>query len=56
MSENIRWGHRKSMADGKVSLPYSSFLGYRKGADGRPEIVEEEAAIVRMIYSMFLDQ
>ena len=55
MSENIRWGHRKSMADGKVSLPYSSFLGYRKGADGRPEIVEEEAAIVRMIYSMFLD-
>ena len=55
ISENIRWGHRKSMADGKISLPYSSFLGYRKGADGRPEIVEEEAAIVRKIYSMFLE-
>ena len=55
ISENIRWGHRKSMADGKVSLPYSSFLGYRKGKDGRPEIVEEEAVIIRKIYSMFLD-
>ena len=55
ISENIRWGHRKNMADGKVSLPYSSFLGYRKGEDGRPEIVEEEAQVVRMIYSMFLD-
>ena len=55
ISENIRWGHRKSMADGKVSLPYSSFLGYRKGEDGRPEIVEEEAVVIRKIYSMFLD-
>lgn len=43
MSENIRWGHRKSMEDGKVSLPYSSFLGYCKGADGRPEIVDKES-------------
>lgn len=55
MSENIRWGHRKNMADGKVTLPYSSFLGYRKGKDGRPEIVEEEASVIRKIYSMFLD-
>ena len=55
ISENIRWGHRKNMADGKISLPYSSFLGYRKGADGRPEIVEEEATIVRKIYDMFLE-
>lgn len=55
ISENVRWGQRKSMRDGKVNIPYKSFLGYRKGADGRPEIVEEEAVIVRSIYTMFLE-
>ena len=30
------------------------FLGYQKGPDNLPEIVEEEAAIVRLIYRMFL--
>lgn len=55
ISENITWGQRKRFADGKVSLPYKHFLGYRKGSDGLPEIVPEEAEIVRMIYRMFID-
>lgn len=55
ISENIIWGQRKSMKDGKIHLAYSRFLGYRKGPDGRPEIVEDEAKIIRRIYSMFLD-
>ncbi len=54
ISENVRWGQRKSMQDGNIHLAYSRFLGYRKGADGRPEIVEEEAVIIRQIYEMFL--
>lgn len=54
ISENVRWGKRKRMQDGVVELPYSRFLGYRKGADGRPEIVEKEAVIVRKIYNLFL--
>lgn len=54
ISDNVRWGKQKSMRDGKVSLAYSRFLGYKKGADGRPEIVEEEAAIIRKIYGLFL--
>lgn len=54
ISENIRWGKRKSMQDGKVSLPYSCFLGYKKGTDGKLEIVEREAKVVRKIYRMFL--
>lgn len=37
-----------------VTMPYSSFLGYRKGADGLPEIVPEEASIVRQIYTLFM--
>ena len=55
ISENVTWGHRKRMADGKVSLPYSSFLGYKKGEDGLPEIVPEEAEIIRFIYKSYME-
>ena len=55
ISENITWGKRKQFADGKVSLPYKQFLGYHKGANGLPEIVPEEAEIVRLIYRMFIE-
>ena len=55
ISENVTWGQRKRFADGKVNLPYKQFLGYRKGADGFPEIVPEEAVIVRRIYSRFME-
>lgn len=54
ISENVTWGQRKRFADGKVSLPYKRFLGYKKGPDGLPAIVEEEAEIVRLIYRLFL--
>ena len=54
ISENITWGQRKRFADGKVSMPYKQFLGYRKGTDGQPEIVPEQAEIVRRIYSEFI--
>ncbi len=55
ISENVTWGQRKRMADGKVSLPYGQFLGYRKGEDGLPEIVESEAEIVRIIFRLFIE-
>ncbi len=55
ISENVTWGQRKRFADGKVSIPYGQFLGYRKGADGLPEIVPEEAEIVRTIYRMCIE-
>lgn len=55
ISQNTTWGQRKRFADGKMSLAYSNFLGYRRGAElGDMEIVEEEAIIVRRIYSEFL--
>jgi len=55
ISENVTWGQRKRMADGKVTMPYGRFLGYRKGEDGLPEIVPEEAEVVRLIYKSFMD-
>ncbi len=55
ISENVTWGQRKRFADGKVSLPYNQFLGYRKGPDGLPEIVPEQAEVVHRIYSLFIE-
>jgi site-specific DNA recombinase len=55
ISENVTWGQRKRMADGKVSLPYKQFLGYEKGEDGLPHIVEKEAAIVRRIFRQYME-
>ena len=55
ISENTTWGIRKKYADGKVPMSYGSFLGYRKGDDGQPEIVPEEADVVRTIYLRYLN-
>lgn len=55
ISKNVSWGKQKAYAEGKVSFQYSKLLGYQKGADGKPEIVPEEAETVRLIYELFLD-
>ena len=55
ISENITWGQRKSFSDGKVHLPYKRFLGYEKGEDGRPAVVESKARVVKLIYGIFLE-
>jgi len=55
ISENVTWGKRKQMADGKFSLPYKQFLGYEKGEDGFPKIVPEEAQTVRLIFRLFME-
>jgi DNA invertase Pin-like site-specific DNA recombinase len=55
ISENVTWGQRKRMADGKVSLPYAQFLGYEKGEDGLPQIVPAEAENVRLIFRLFME-
>lgn len=55
LSENVTWGQRKRFADGKLMIPYKQFLGYEKGEDGNPQIVEKEAVVVRRIYKMFIE-
>ncbi|MCM1228486.1 MAG: recombinase family protein [Clostridium sp.] len=55
ISKNVSWGKEKAYREGKVQFQYKYLLGYKKGADGKPEIVPEEAEIVRMIYNLFLD-
>lgn len=55
LSGNVRWGKQKSAEKGNVAISYKNFLGYRKGADGQPEIIPEEAKTVNMIYDWFLE-
>lgn len=54
ISENVTWGHRRRMADGKVSVPFGRFLGYDRGEHGELIVNEKEAAVVREIYRLFL--
>lgn len=55
ISENVRWGIQRSMQRGKVNLVRKNFLGYKLGENGQPVIDEEEAAIIRRIYDMYLE-
>lgn len=54
ISHNVAWGKARSAKEGNVSFSYKSFLGYRKGKDGKPEIDPEQAETVRLIYNRFL--
>lgn len=55
ISENVKWGHRKRFADGKVSVAYSRFLGYKKGPNGGLVVVPEEARTIKLIYKLFME-
>ena len=54
ISENVTWGHRKRMADGKVSIPYSTFIGYDKGKDGNLVVNPEQAKTIKFIFGEFI--
>jgi DNA invertase Pin-like site-specific DNA recombinase len=48
-SNRIKWGVQAAFRRGEVRYQYKR-LGYRKGEDGEPEIIPEEAKIVKQIY------
>lgn len=54
MSKNISFGHRERARQGKVVYHYDNWYGYKKGVNGKPEIVPEEAKIVEKIFAMYL--
>lgn len=54
ISRNVTWSVRKKYEEGKPSFSYKKWLGYRRGDDGEPEIVPEEAEIVKRIFRMYL--
>ena len=55
ISRNVSWGIQKGMESGNVPFHYFRLLGYRKGADGQPEIEPEGAKTVRRIYRRYLE-
>lgn len=55
LSGNVKWGKQKSAEKGNVAFSYKNFLGYRRGADGNPEIVPEEAKTVVYIFNSYLE-
>lgn len=54
ISENIKWSISSYFANGNIMMGYGHFLGYERGEDGRPRVVEAQAKIVREIYRLFL--
>ena len=55
ISKNVTLGIQMGFREGRVRYQYRYWLGYRKGADGKPEIVPEEAEIIKQIFRPFLD-
>ena len=55
LSKNVRQGKQFGMKDGIVHFQYKKLLGYRRGENGQPEIVPEEAETVRKIYCRYLE-
>ena len=53
ISANVRWGIQQRMKSGTFKFRYN-ILGYVKGEDGEPKIVEEEAVRIRLIFDMYL--
>lgn len=54
ISANVIWGIRQAMREGKVRIQYKKLYGFKRGEDGRPEIVPEQAVVVRSIYDQYL--
>lgn len=55
ISKNVSWGVRQSFKNGNVPIQYGKLLGYKKGKNNLPEIVPEEAEIVKEIFRKYLD-
>lgn len=54
ISANIRWGVQQRMKNGTYRSNFQCF-GYRWGSNGVPEIVPEQAEVIKDIYDRFLD-
>ena len=54
ISQNVKWGVRQAMKEGRVSIRYKNLYAYDEGEDGQPKIIESEAAVIRRINDEFL--
>ena len=54
ISANVTWGVQQSMREGKTRIQYKKLYGYQRSADNKPEIIPEQAEVVREIYARYL--
>ena len=54
ISQNVRWGIRQAMREGRVSLRCKHLYGFTEDENGQPQILPDEAEVVRRIYKSFL--
>ena len=54
ISKNVKWAFEKKFEKGDFALNYNRFLGYTRDENHKLVQVEEEARIVRRIFSEFL--
>ena len=54
MSSRVKWGKREAMREGKAIIQYNRLNGYRRGDNNKPEIIPEQAEVVRRIYQQYL--
>ncbi len=54
MSKNITKGFEMKRRRGEANFQYHRLYAYKEGADGEPEIIPEQAEIVRRIYRLYL--
>ena len=54
LSLNVKMGKRMAMQEGKVFFQYEKCYAYKKGTDGQPEVIPEEAEIIKRIYTAYL--
>ena len=54
ISANVTWGKRRAMESGKATIQYKYLYGYRRGADDKPEIIPEQAEVIRLIFNSYL--
>lgn len=54
ISANVRWGIQQRMKKGIYGFHFKTY-GYIKGTDGEPEIVPDEAEVVRKVFKLYLN-
>ncbi|WP_461206058.1 recombinase family protein [Clostridium sp. DL1XJH146] len=55
ISQNVKWSIQKKFSRGEVHMPTVYFLGYKTDENGKIQIDEEQAEIVRRIFREFLN-
>ena len=55
ISKNVTLGNQMAFKEGKVRYQYKYWLGYKKGKDGKPEIIAEEAEAIKTVFRLYLD-